>query len=165
MQTKCSHYKGERRLKQQVSAEHTIKLLTKDFYLAISHFPNILHLYQWNRALCIPKLDLYLLFCLDKSMKCFLRTYWIKCIPCQNYLSPRSSCCWCCPLILYKSLLEAKDEGWYQVWLSYKWPQDLQYFVLFLGSTFPKTKPVHTWFAVTQKGLIRVLLFPFFRTW
>lgn len=33
------------------------------------------------------------------------------------------------------------------------------------GSTFPKTKPVHTWFAVTQKGVIHVLLFPFFRTW
>ncbi|KAL9961905.1 hypothetical protein ACROYT_G030941 [Oculina patagonica] len=36
---------------------------------------------------------------------------------------------------------------------------------LVIGSTFPKTKPVHTWFAVTQKGLIRVLLFPFFRSW
>lgn len=36
---------------------------------------------------------------------------------------------------------------------------------LVIGSTFPKTKPVHTWFAVTQKGLVRVLLFPFFRTW
>lgn len=36
---------------------------------------------------------------------------------------------------------------------------------LVIGSTFPKTKPVHTWFAVTQKGVIRVLLFPFFRSW
>ena len=34
-----------------------------------------------------------------------------------------------------------------------------------LGSTFPKTKPVHSWFAVTQKGVCRVLLFPFFRSW
>lgn len=36
---------------------------------------------------------------------------------------------------------------------------------LVIGSTFPKTKPVHTWSAVTQKGVIRVLLFPFFRSW
>lgn len=36
---------------------------------------------------------------------------------------------------------------------------------LVIGSTFPKTKPVHSWFAVTQKGVCRVLLFPFFRSW
>lgn len=36
---------------------------------------------------------------------------------------------------------------------------------LVIGSTFPKTKPVHTWFAVTQKGVVRVILFPFFRSW
>ena len=49
--------------------------------------------------------------------------------------------------------------------LAYHWTFILHHCNNCSGSTFPKTKPVHSWFAVTQKGVCRVLLFPFFRSW
>ncbi|EDO46353.1 predicted protein [Nematostella vectensis] len=36
---------------------------------------------------------------------------------------------------------------------------------LVVGSTFHKAKPVHTWLAVARKGIIRVILYPFYHQW
>ncbi|XP_046839134.1 protein PHTF1-like [Xenia sp. Carnegie-2017] len=36
---------------------------------------------------------------------------------------------------------------------------------LIRGSTFSKAKPVHGWFVVLQKGLLRVLFYPFYYKW
>lgn len=42
---------------------------------------------------------------------------------------------------------------------------DVLFCCMFKGSTFAKAKPEIPWTSLTRKGLVRVVLFPFFSTW